>query len=142
MIRFAIEHPDFKLNDRLKIKHWIKIICETNQVKIGNIQYIFVTKERILEINRQFLKHDYFTDIITFDYREEDVLSGDIFLSVDTIRENARIYQEDSQKEFLRVIIHGILHLIGFNDHTETEQAVMRQEEEKALLLWQKQNSI
>ena len=101
--------------------------------KIGDIHYIFCDDEKILEINRQFLQHDDYTDIITFDYCEGDTLSGDIFISVDTVTANAKEYSVSFDEELKRVMIHGILHLCGQNDKTADEQQEMRIKENNAL---------
>ena len=136
MIRYSIEKEHFKLNNRRKITAWIKGVCSDLNVQPGGIQYIFVSDERILAMNRQFLKHDYYTDIITFDYSEQNSISGDIFISIDTVAENAKTYQSGIEKELLRVMIHGILHLAGFDDKTKKQQQTMRMQEDRALAAW------
>ncbi len=112
---------------------WIKTVAASYNKRIGDIAYIFCSDERILEVNREYLQHDYFTDIITFDYCEEDIISGDIFISLDTVRTNAVEYGVDYLNELHRVIIHGILHLCGENDKTDKEQQAMTVAENKAL---------
>ena len=97
--------------------------------KIGNISIIFCSDNYILDINQQFLQHDYFTDIITFDYCEGNTLSGDLFISIDSVRANADFFGTTFENELNRVIVHGILHLIGYDDHTEEEQKTMRSKE-------------
>ena len=109
------------------------MVAHTYGKKIGEINYIFCDDEKILEINRQFLQHDYYTDIITFDYCEGDTLSGDIFISVDTVTANAKEYSVSFDEELKRVMIHGILHLCGQNDKTADEQQEMRIKENNAL---------
>ena len=109
------------------------MVAHTYGKKIGEIHYIFCDDEKILEINRQFLQHDYYTDIITFDYCEGDTLSGDIFISVDTVTANAKEYSVSFDEELKRVMIHGILHLCGQNDKTADEQQEMRIKENNAL---------
>ena len=109
------------------------MVAHTYGKKIGEIHYIFCDDEKILEINRQFLQHDYYTDIITFDYCEGDTLSGDIFISVDTVSANAKEYSVSFDEELKRVMIHGILHLCGQNDKTADEQQEMRIKENNAL---------
>ena len=97
--------------------------------KIGDINVIFCSDNYILDVNMKYLQHDYFTDIITFDYCEGKVLSGDLFISVDSVRENSIEFGTDFEEELHRVIVHGVLHLIGYDDHTEEDKKVMRQKE-------------
>lgn len=103
--------------------------------RLGAINIIFCSDNYILEVNMKYLQHDYFTDIITFDYCEKDVLSGDLFISVDSVRENAAFYKTEFNDELNRVIVHGLLHLIGYDDHTDEEVAVMRSKEDYYLSL-------
>ena len=108
---------------------WVKRVAATYGKKVGDVAYIFVNDDKILEVNQQYLQHDYFTDIITFDYCEGNVLSGDLFISIDSVRENALFYGTEFENELNRVMVHGLLHLIGYDDHTEEDLAVMRQKE-------------
>ena len=103
------------------VSGWIKAVAETYGKKTGDISYIFCSDEKILEVNRQYLQHDYYTDIITFDYTEGNKISGDLFISLDTVRTNAETFHTDYNEELHRTIIHGILHLLGY-DHTEEEE--------------------
>ena len=112
---------------------WIKAVANEYGKQIGDIAYIFCSDEKILEVNREYLHHDYFTDIITFDYCEDDIISGDIFISLDTIRTNAAEYGVSEDNELHRVIIHGILHLCGEDDQTDAAQESMTNAENKAL---------
>ena len=96
---------------------------------MGEINYIFCSDPYLLEINKQYLGHDYFTDILTFDYSQKPVVSGDLFISIDTVRENAEYYGATFEEELHRVIVHGLLHLIGYDDHTPEEQKTMREKE-------------
>ena len=105
-------------------------VCE-----LGAISFIFCNDDYLLDVNRKYLNHDYYTDIITFDYREGDILSGDIFISLDTVRSNAKEFGSTFKDELHRVIVHGVLHLIGFNDKSEEESLVMRENENKCLEL-------
>ncbi len=116
--------------------NWIKAVAECYGKKVGDIAYIFVDDEKILEVNKQYLQHDYYTDIITFDYSEEDVISGDLFISLDTVRTNAQQVDATYEEELLRVIIHGILHLCGIDDKGPGEREIMEAAENKALALW------
>jgi rRNA maturation RNase YbeY len=107
--------------------------AETYGKKVGEIAYIFCSDEKILEVNRQYLQHDYYTDIITFDYCEGKKLSGDLFISLDTVRTNAEQFDAPYETELYRVIIHGILHLCGINDKGPGEREIMEAAENKAL---------
>jgi rRNA maturation RNase YbeY len=115
--------------------NWIKTVAKNYNRKVGEIAYLFCDDEIILEINRTYLQHDFYTDIITFDYSEEDTISGDIFISIDTVRSNSQKYQTEFMEELHRVIIHGILHLCGVNDKSEEEETEMREAENSALTL-------
>lgn len=112
---------------------WIKAVAKTYDKKVGEIAYIFCSDEKILEVNRQYLQHDYYTDIITFDYCEGKKLSGDLFISLDTVRTNAEQFDAPYETELYRVIIHGILHLCGINDKGPGEREIMEAAENKAL---------
>lgn len=126
----------FNLKDRLKIKRWIKQLVENAGFRLGSVSYIFCSDEKILEVNKQYLNHDFYTDIITFDYVEKDIINGDIFISTDRVRENAKDFNVAFEEELHRVIIHGILHLLGQQDHTPKEEKQMRKKENEALLLF------
>ena len=114
---------------------WIKAVAATYGRKVGDIAYIFCSDERILEVNREYLQHDYYTDIITFDYDEGDLISGDLFISLDTVRTNAEQFGQPYERELYRVIIHGILHLCGIDDKGPGEREIMEAAENKALAL-------
>lgn len=114
---------------------WVKAVAASYGKRVGEIAYIFVDNEKILEVNRQYLGHDYYTDIITFDYCEGDVISGDLFISLDTVRTNAEQVGATYEEELHRVIIHGILHLCGINDKGPGEREIMEAAEDKALAL-------
>ena len=114
---------------------WVKAVAASYGKRVGEIAYIFVDDEKILEVNRQYLGHDYYTDIITFDYCEGDVISGDLFISLDTVRTNAEQVGATYEEELHRVIIHGILHLCGINDTGPGEREIMEAAEDKALAL-------
>jgi rRNA maturation RNase YbeY len=124
-----IKKPKLK---RREIKEWIKAVAEIHNKKIGDINYIFCSDEYLLRINKEYLLHDYYTDIITFDYCSNNILSGDIFISIDRVNDNAVIYST-SETELYRVIIHGLLHLIGFDDHSEVDKKQMREQENNAI---------
>ena len=127
-----IELPAIK---KRVVSGWVKAVAETYGKKTGDISYIFCSDEKILEVNRQYLQHDYYTDIITFDYCQGDRLSGDLFISLDTIRTKAEQFGAAYDDELHRVIIHGILHLCGINDKGPGEREIMEEAENKALAM-------
>lgn len=133
-IQFSFQ-TNYPLKSRTKIKQWIKQVIEAKGKKTGNITYIFCDDEYLLEVNKQYLQHDYYTDVITFDYVENDLISGDIFISTDRVRENALAFGSSEAEELHRVIIHGALHLLGLKDKSEKEASQMRQAENEALKL-------
>ncbi len=114
---------------------WVRRVAASYGKRVGEVAYVFCNDEKILEVNRQYLQHDYYTDIITFDYCEGDVLSGDLFISLDTVRSNAELFHKPYDEELHRVIIHGILHLVGINDKGPGEREIMEEAENKALAL-------
>ena len=114
---------------------WIRQVAATYGKKVGEVGYMFVNDERILEVNREYLGHDYYTDIITFDYNEGDVINGDLVISLDTIRTNAELLDKEYDEELHRVIIHGILHLCGLNDKGPGEREIMEEAENRALAM-------
>lgn len=114
---------------------WIKAVAASYGRKTGDIGYMFVSDEKILEVNREYLGHDYFTDIITFDYDEGDTINGDLVISLDTVRTNAELFGKAYDEELHRVIIHGILHLCGINDKGPGEREIMEAAENKALAM-------
>ena len=122
--------------DQPTIRAWVKAVIESYGRSTSDIAYIFVDDEEILRVNRQFLQHDYYTDIITFDYNDGDTVSGDLFISLDTVRSNAEELQVSYAQELLRVIIHGILHLCGINDKGPGEREIMEAAENRALSLY------
>ena len=118
----GIDMPDIKHRETTA---WIKAVAASFNRRVGDIGYMFVSDEKILEVNNQYLGHDYYTDIITFDYDEGDVISGDIVISLDTVRSNAEQFGKTYEDELHRVIIHGILHLCGINDKGPGEREIM-----------------
>ena len=114
---------------------WIKAVAAQHGRKVVEIGYMFVDDEKILEVNREYLGHDYYTDIITFDYDEDDIISGDLVISLDTVKTNAEQFGKDYDEDLHRVIIHGILHLCGINDKGPGEREIMEAEENKALAM-------
>ncbi len=136
MVSYYFEDTDFRLKAKTRIKYWLKLVAESEVYRLGNVSVIFCSDNYILDINQRFLQHDYFTDIITFDYSEGDRISGDLFISVDSVRENSLEYGTEFEDELHRVIVHGILHLIGYDDHTEEDVRVMRAKENYYLSLY------
>ena len=129
MIRYFCEDIRFTYKNKLANNRWLKMVAGSEIRKIGDINVIFCSDNYILDVNMKYLQHDYFTDIITFDYCEGNVLSGDLFISVDSVRENSIEFGTDFEEELHRVIVHGVLHLIGYDDHTEEDKKVMRHKE-------------
>ncbi|MFW5803946.1 MAG: rRNA maturation RNase YbeY [bacterium] len=134
-IYFHNEDISFHLNRQNNIKKWIKEVIGKEKYILGSINIIFTSRKRIFEINLEYLGHDYFTDIITFEYNENNVISGDIFICPEVVHENAGEYKTTLENELLRVIIHGILHLIGYDDQDEKDKANMRKMEDIYLAL-------
>lgn len=135
MISYYFQDTDFKFRDRRKTNEWLKLAAESEIRRIGYISIIFCSDNYVLDINQKYLQHDYFTDIITFDYCEGDRLSGDLFISVDSVRENSVEFGTEFKDELNRVIIHGLLHLVGYDDHTEKDIKLMRSKENYYLSL-------
>ncbi|MBO7581347.1 MAG: rRNA maturation RNase YbeY [Bacteroidaceae bacterium] len=143
MISYQVDGVKMPAIRRRDISAWIKAVAATYGKRVGDIGYIFCNDEKILEVNRQYLQHDYYTDIITFDYSDDalltgkkDTIAGDLFISLDTVRTNAEQQGTTYDEELHRVIIHGILHLCGINDKGPGEREIMEREENKALELY------
>ena len=135
-IYFSTENLDFELENESRVKKWIITIVNAQNKRVGNIGYLFCDDAYLINVNRTYLNHDTYTDIITFDYVEGNVVSGDIMISVERVRENAALFNSTFEQELHRVIIHGVLHLLGQADKSDEEAAEMRKREEKALALW------
>ena len=133
MITYSTENVKFPNIKRRETTAWIRRVAATYGKKVGEVGYLFCDDEHILEVNHEYLQHDYYTDIITFDYCEDDVLNGDIVISLDTVRSNAELFGKPYEEELHRVIIHGILHLCGINDKGPGEREQMEAAEDKAL---------
>ena len=116
-----------------EVSAWVRRVAADYGKVLGDINYIFVDDETILDINRRFIGHDYYTDHIGFDYSQGNALSGDIYISLDTVRTNAELFGVTKEEELRRIIIHGLLHLCGFQDKTDDERKLMQQAEDKAL---------
>lgn len=138
-VTFSSEDVKFECKNKRILSSFVKEMIKDYGKKCGDISVVFCSDEKLLEVNRQYLQHDYFTDIITFDYSDDKSLSGDLMISIDTVRTNAEEYKVDFLNELHRIIIHGVLHLIGFKDKEPKNQKVMRENEninlEKLLLL-------
>lgn len=132
-IHYYTEGVSFPGIKRRNVSRWIKQIAGEYGKKTGNISYIFCSDEKILEVNREYLQHDYYTDIITFDYTEGDIISGDLFISLDTVKTNAEKFGTDYTEELHRTIIHGILHLCGIEDKGPGQRKIMENYENLAL---------
>lgn len=135
MIEYSYEF-DFSLVNEARFTDWINRIIVSNEYFFGDISYIFCKDDYLLEINKRYLKHDTYTDIITFDYTNGDLISGDIFISIERVRENALEFGAEFQDELLRVMCHGILHLMGFKDKTEDDIEIMRSKENEMMKLF------
>ena len=129
MVTYHFEDTDFQFKNRKFNNMWLKMVVESEIKKLGQVAIVFCSDNYILDINQRYLQHDYFTDIITFDYCENNLISGDLFISVDSVKENSLFYGVDFETELNRVIVHGILHLIGYDDHSEEDIKVMREKE-------------
>ena len=135
MTRFFTEDVKFDYPRKLACRKWLKAVAGSEGRKLSEVSVIFCSDEYLLDVNRKYLQHDYYTDIITFNYCEGDSLSGDLFISVDSVRDNAAFYNTSFEDELDRVIVHGVLHLIGYDDHTEEDIKVMRGKEDHYLSL-------
>lgn len=136
MITFYSEDVKNPIRYKMPVKKWIQKIIKDHQFEVGEINYIFVSDQYILDINKTYLQHDYYTDIITFNNNVGKIVSSDIYISLDTVKSNSEVYTVSYSEELLRVIIHGILHLIGFDDTSDDLQEEMTKQENKALKLF------
>ncbi len=136
MINFFFEETDEFDVSGLNVEKNIEAVLSNENRTLGEINYIFCSDEYLLNINKQYLKHDYYTDVISFDYSEDDIISGDIFISVDTVKDNAKEYDVEFEKELARVMVHGVLHFIGYKDKTDEDAKQMRQKENQYLPLF------
>jgi len=126
---------DFKLKNKIKLKKWINNVIEKEGKKLKFVNFMFCDDKEMVEKNINYLNHMTYTDILTFDYTENNIISGDIIISIDRIKENAKTYNVTFKKELTRVIIHGILHLIGYKDKSKKEKKIMREKEDFYLSL-------
>ena len=127
---YNLYEKEFEQIDGKLITNWLKSVVKNENKSIGKISMIFVDDNYLLDVNIKYLKHNYFTDIITFNYNQGLNISGDLYISIDTIKSNAEFYQTNFKNELLRVIVHGVLHLLGYNDCEESEKIVMRERED------------
>lgn len=137
MITYNVEGAKMPKIKKRETTAWIKAVAKSYGRRVGEVGYMFVNDDKILEVNREYLGHDYYTDVITFDYDEDDVVSGDVIISLDTVASNAHLFNKTYEEELYRVIIHGILHLCGINDKGPGEREQMEAAENKALALRQ-----
>ena len=133
MITYSSENVKMPKIRKRDTSAWIKQVAASYGRKVGEVGYLFVDDEKILEVNNEYLGHDYYTDIITFDYDEDDIINGDLVISLDTVKSNAELFNKPYEEELFRVIIHGILHLCGINDKGPGEREIMEAAENKAL---------
>jgi len=136
MISFSYNIDNFSLHDEVRVQKWISNLILSHHKRVGNIGYLFCDDEYLIQVNRTYLNHDTYTDIITFDYVAGDSISGDILISIERVRENAKSFQVLFEQELHRVLAHGVLHLLGQGDRSDEEAAQMRIREEKALMSW------
>lgn len=137
MITYNVEGVKMPKIKKRETTAWIRAVAKSYGRRVGEVGYMFVNDDKILEVNREYLGHDYYTDVITFDYDEDDVVSGDVVISLDTVASNAHLFNKTYEEELYRVIIHGILHLCGINDKGPGERGQMEAAENKALALRQ-----
>jgi rRNA maturation RNase YbeY len=129
------ELPDFILSNEPEVLNWIRDCVSEEEKTLGQLNFIFCSDAYLLDLNQRYLDHDYYTDVITFDYSNEAVVSGDVFISIERVKDNARELQIDNETELNRVMIHGVLHLCGHGDKSASEQKVMREKEDYYLSL-------
>jgi len=136
VIEFIFEDiSKFSISDN-SISNWVEHIVSLENKIAGEVCFILCSDEYLLKINQQYLKHNYYTDVITFDYSESSIISGDIFISIDRVRDNSNNLQIPFNKEFQRIIIHGVLHLLGLGDKSESEKIIMTSKEDDCLKLY------
>lgn len=137
-VKFHTEDTSFNLRQKLRHKQWITKWLDAHGYICGELDYIFTSNRQIRQINKKYLNHDYDTDVITFDYSDGNMISGDLFISIEQVRINAGIYKTDEEEELRRVMIHGVNHLLGYDDSNDEEREKMSQMENEALHLWMK----
>lgn len=128
-VKFFNEGINYNLKEKTALKNWIKGTIQTEKCQVGAINFIFTSDKYLLSINKEYLSHDYYTDIVTFNYVENKTINGDIFISIQTVENNSKRFNVTFLEELHRVMIHGILHLIGYDDQNDEEKARMREKE-------------
>ncbi len=136
MISFHTPTVKFNLPRKQVVKAWLKSVAVAERKQMGALSFIFCSDEELLKVNKEYLQHDYYTDVITFDYTEGNTISGDVFISIDTVRLNADTYQQSFDDELHRVMLHGVLHLCGYTDKNAREQKAMRALEDFYLAIY------
>lgn len=137
-VQFFTHEVTFALKNKNKLKHWVEAVFEQHKKELNSLTYIFCSDDYLLEINQGFLQHDFYTDIITFDYSTKTEIESEIYISIDRVKENAQHLKTTFENELQRVMIHGVLHLCGMKDKSKTQQAEMRKAEDKFLKLLNK----
>ena len=137
-VTFHTEKTHFKLGQKLQHKRWVNHWIESQEAVCGKLSFIFTSNEHLRLINKEYLNHNYYTDVISFNYAEDELISGDIFISVDQVRINAASYDTEEGEELRRVMVHGVNHLLGYDDGNDEEREIMRKMENDALHLWVK----
>ena len=135
-VTFHTEKTNFNLGQKLRHKHWINLLIDSQEAKCDKLSFIFTSNRHLKLINQEYLNHNYFTDVISFDYSEGEFISGDIFISIDQVKINADTYNTKEEEELRRVMVHGVNHLLGYGDGNKEERLTMRQMENDALHLW------
>ncbi|MBQ8471565.1 MAG: rRNA maturation RNase YbeY [Alistipes sp.] len=139
-VHYHTDDCRYRLPEKRRTSAWLREVAAEEGYRLGEVNYIFCSARRLLEMNREVLGHDYFTDIITFDYSDlkgEGIIHGDIYIDVETVRDNARIYGATALEEMRRVVVHGVLHLCGQKDKTPRANRQMHRKEDKYLKFWQ-----
>lgn len=142
-VRYFTDESTYRLPEKRRTAAWLRSVAEEEGYALGEVSYIFCSAQRLLEMNRQFLGHDYFTDVITFDYsdlKHARTVAGDIFIDVETVADNARLYGATRLKEMRRVVVHGLLHLCGQKDKTPRANRQMHAKEDKYLRFWEQKS--
>ncbi|MDE5624655.1 MAG: rRNA maturation RNase YbeY [Alistipes sp.] len=140
MIRYYTDDCAYRLPQKRRTAAWLRLVAESEGYVLGDVNYIFCSSRRLLAMNRQFLGHDYYTDVITFDYGDREgsrVVSGDVFIDVETVADNARLYGAARLQEMRRVVVHGLLHLCGQGDKTPRANRIMHRKEDRYLQFWE-----
>lgn len=138
-IKFYNAETDYIYRKKNKCRDWISKVIRNHGNEIGDLSIIFCSEAYLLQLNQQYLNHNYHTDVITFDYSDTGLISGDVFIGLEKVRKNSKFYRVSVLTEINRVIIHGVLHLLGFDDNDDESRRKMREMEDEALILWDKE---